>query len=119
MIRARAAIAARRCVSRRVASGVTRRYAGLRRGMTSCRRATSRSTALPAATRALPAAAVTALPAAATLSASGIGLRSGAPARGSAGFTGTSVRDLEVAETSEASKAIAPSLPEPSAATNR
>ncbi len=74
---------------------------------------------VPAAALALLAAAVTAPPAAATLSASGIGERSGAPASGSAGLTGTSVRDLDVAETSAASNAIAPSLPDPSAATNR
>ena len=73
----------------------------------------------PAAVRALPAAALTATPAAWTLSASGIGERSGAPASGSAGRTGTSVRARLVDETSVASKAIAPSLPEPSAATNR
>ena len=69
--------------------------------------------------RALPAAALTAIPAAWTLSASGIGERSGAPASGSAGRTGTSVRARLVDDTSVASKAIAPSLPEPSAATNR
>ncbi len=73
----------------------------------------------PAATLALPAAAVTAVPAAATLSASGIGERSGAPASGSAGRTGTGARPRAVAETSAASKAIAPSLPAPPSATNR
>ncbi len=82
-------------------------------------RATVRPSAPPAATRALPAAAVTATPAAWTLSASGIGERSGAPASGSAGRTGTSVLDRLVDDTSVASNAMAPSLPEPSAATNR
>ena len=82
-------------------------------------RSTTRSMAPPAADRALPAAALTAMPAAWTLSASGIGDRSGAPASGSAGRTGTSVRARLVDDTSVASKAMAPSLPEPSAATNR
>jgi len=54
-----------------------------------------------------------------TLSASGIGDRSGEPASGSGGLTGTSLRCLVVAETSVASNAIAPSLPVPSAAMNR
>ena len=58
---------------------------------------------------------MTADPAAWTLSARGIGERSGAPASGSAGRTGTSVRARLVDDTSVASKAIAPSLPEPSA----
>jgi len=53
------------------------------------------------------------------LSASGIGERSGAPASGSAGRTGTSVRARLVDDTSVASKAIAPSLPAPSAETKR
>src|SRR6516225_9579388 len=119
MTRARIASAARRCVSRREESGVTRRYAGFRRGMRSWSRAPKRSKALPAAVFALPAAAVTAMPAAWTLSASGIGERSGAPASGSAGRTGTSVLARLVDETSVASNAIAPSLPEPSAATKR
>ena len=48
----------------------------------------TRSTAVPATTRALSAAADIAAPAAWTLSASGIGERSGAPASGSAGRTG-------------------------------
>lgn len=77
------------------------------------------SSAPPAATFADPAALVTAADAAWTLSASGIGERSGAPARGSAGRTGTSVRPRLVCATSVASNAIAPSDPEPSAATNR
>ena len=46
----------------------------------------------------------------ATVSASGMGERSGIPASGSAGRTGTSVRDLWVEATSVASKAIAPLL---------
>ena len=54
-----------------------------------------------------------------TVSASGIGDLSGAPASGSAGRTGTSVLALCVAPTSLASNARAPSLPLPSAATNR
>ena len=116
---ARSATAARRCVSRRDASGVTRRYAGRRRGRRSWARTTTRSSAPPAAVFALADAARTAVPAAWTLSASGIGERSGAPASGSAGLTGTSVRWRAVALTSVASKAIAPSLPLPSAATNR
>ena len=98
---------------------MTRRYAGSRRGMNSWTRATTRSRAPPAAFLALPAALVTAAEAACTLSASGIGERSGAPARGSAGRTGTRVRVRLVWATSVASKAIAPSEPEPSAATNR
>ncbi len=87
--------------------------------MIPCNRATARSMAPPAADLALPAAALTAMPAAWTLSASGIGERSGAPASGSAGRTGTRVRARLVEDTSVASNAIAPSLPEPSAATNR
>ena len=52
-------------------------------------------------------------PPAVTLSASGIGERSGVPARGSGGLTGTSLRCCVVADTSVASNAIAPSLPAP------
>ncbi len=81
--------------------------------------ATTRSSAPPAAVRAFPAAALTAMPAAWTLSASGIGDRSGAPASGWAGRTGTSVRERLVDETSVASKAMAPSLPDPSDAAKR
>ena len=62
---------------------------------------------------------LTAAAPAVTLSASGIGERSGDPASGSAGLTGTSLRCLVVADTSVASKAIAPSLPVPSAAMKR
>ena len=87
--------------------------------MSSWTRPTTFSMAPPAATRALPAAALTATPAAWTLSASGIGERSGAPASGSAGLTGTGARPRAVAETSPASNAIAPSLPAPPSATNR
>ena len=86
--------------------------------MSSCTRPITRSRAPPAATLAVPAAAVIAAPAACTLSASGMGERSGEPASGSAGRTGTKVRAREVDATSVASKAIAPSEPDPSAATN-
>ena len=79
----------------------------------------SRSVAFPATTRALSAAADIAAPAAWTLSASGIGERSGAPASGSGGRTGTRTRPRVVGATSVASNAIAPSLPAPSAARNR
>ena len=54
-----------------------------------------------------------------TLSARGIGDRSGAPASGSGGRTGTRVREREVIGTSVASKAIAPSLPPPPAVMKR
>ena len=82
-------------------------------------RPTTRSNAVPAATRAPSAAAVIATPAAWTLSARGIGDRSGAPASGSAGRTGTSERPRVVGATSVASNAMAPSLPAPSAARKR
>ncbi len=82
-------------------------------------RQTNRWKPLPAASRARVAdAPITAAPAV-TESARGMGERSGAPARGSSGRTGTSVRVFCVAPTSVASKAKAPSLPWPSAATNR
>ena len=55
-----------------------------------------------------------------TLSASGIGERSGTPASGSGAWTGTSFRWRLVAETSVASIAIAASLlPAPPAARKR
>ncbi len=73
----------------------------------------------PAAALARPAEAVTAATPPVTLSARGIGDRSGAPARGSAGRTGTSDRERWVEATSVASKAIRASLPVPSAAMKR
>ena len=74
-------------------------------------RQTTRWKPLPAASRARVAPAPSAAAPAVTESASGIGERSGAPASGSAGRTGTSVRAFCVAPTSVASKAMAPSLP--------
>ena len=74
---------------------------------------------MPAALRARVAPAPIAAALDVTVSASGIGDLSGAPASGSAGRTGTSDFDLYVAPTSFASNASAPSLPLPSAATKR
>ena len=116
---ASSATAARRCISMRDVAAVTLRVAGARRGSMSWRRHTARWKPLPAALRARVADALIAAAPAVTESASGMGDRSGAPASGSSGRTGTSVRDLCVAPTSLASNATAPSLPLPSAATNR
>ncbi len=110
---ARTAIAARRCVSRFAAADV-RRW-----GRMSWTRWTSRVTSPPAAVRARVAEACTAATPPVTLSARGMGERSGTPASGSAGLTGTSVRDRWVDATSVASNAIIASLPLPSAAKNR
>ena len=96
-----------------------RRRFAVRAGSMSWRPRTTRPKAPPAAVRARDADADTAATPSPTVSASGMGERSGAPARGSGGRTGTSVRCLTVVETSVASIAIAPSLPAPSDATNR
>ena len=98
---------------------MTLRLPGRRRGSRSWRRHTKRWKPLPAASRAFAAFAPTAAAAPTAESASGIGPRSGAPASGSSGRTGTRVRDLWVAPTSLASNATAPSEPRPSAAANR
>ncbi len=74
--------------------------------------------ALPAAERARLAPELTAATPPPTESASGIGERSGVPASGSGGRAGTRRPRWLVDETSTASMAIAPSLPEPPAATN-
>ena len=113
------ATAARRCVSMRDAVPVTLRAPVLRRGSMSWIRQIARSNPLPAALRAFVAPAPIAAALAVTVSASGMGDLSGAPASGSAGRTGTSVFALWVAPTSFASNASAPSLPLPSAATKR
>ena len=88
------ATAARRWVSMRLVAAVTLRDPGLRLGSRSWIRPTKRPKPLPAASRALAAPTPTAAAAPTAESASGIGPLSGAPARGSAGRTGTSVLDL-------------------------
>lgn len=118
-MKASRATAARRWVSIRLVAGVTLPDDDERLGSLSWTLPTARVKELPAASFALPAVAVTAAAPAVTPSASGIGDLSGAPARGSAGRTGTSVRCLNVAPTSAASNAKAPSEPVPSAAVNR
>ena len=103
----------------REAAPVTLRALDLRCGSRSWRRQIARWKPLPAALRARVAPAPIAAALDVTVSASGMGDLSGAPASGSAGRTGTSDLDLYVAPTSFASNASAPSLPLPSAATNR
>ena len=112
------ATAARRWVSWREEADVTRRSRGAPSAAAAGRgiRRTVRPAAPPAAVFALLADWLTAAAPALTPSASGIGERSGEPASGSGGLTGTSRRCFAVAETSVASRAIAPSLPDPSAA---
>ncbi len=117
--KASSATAARRCISMREAAPVTLRALDLRCGSRSWRRQIARWKPLPAALRARVAPAPIAAALDVTVSASGMGDLSGAPASGSAGRTGTSDLDLYVAPTSFASNASAPSLPLPSAATNR
>ena len=79
----------------------------------------ARPTALPAADRARLAPELTAATPPAAESASGIGDRSGVPASGSGGRTGTRRPRWLVDEISTASMAIAPSLPAPPAAVKR
>ena len=116
---ASSANAARRWVSMRLVAAVTLRVLVRRLGSRSWIRHTERWIPVPAASRAFAAPAPTAAAAPTVASASGMGPRSGAPASGSAGRTGTRDLALWVAPTSVASKANAPSLPLPSAATNR
>ena len=115
----RMATAARCCISRRAPSGVTRRGAGDRLGRVSWSRMTRRPNAPPAAERARLAPACAAATPPLTVSASGIGERSGAPASGSGGRTGTSVRPERVTATSDASRTSPASLPVPPASTKR
>src|SRR5664280_917802 len=113
------ATAARRWDSRRDAAGVTRRYRVPRRGRRSWSWSASPASPLPTAARARPAPDETAARPSPTESASGIGERSGRPASGSGGRTGTRRPRWVVADTSPASRASAASLPLPPAATKR